>query len=118
MVDEPNEAHRADPGYEGLPLHIRDIVRSTEGKSGRTPEFFILSPTPSLRLYASGPGIRELPAAASPPLARHTHRGPARFRSYALTGTLVDACRSVALGEGKTVGVVVNRLGLRNGGRL
>lgn len=107
VVDEPNESHRADPGYEGLPLHVRDVALR-RGKVEGTGVLF-LSPTPSLRLYASGQGIRELPA-------RSHRRWPTvrivdlRGSGAALTSTLVGACRR-SLGEGKSVGVVVNRLG-------
>lgn len=107
VVDEPNEAHRASPGYEGLPLHVRDIARERSEAEGAGVLY--LSPTPSLRLYASRQDIRELPA-------QPHHRWPAirivdmRGSGATLTSTLVDACRRGS-NEGATVGVVVNRLG-------
>ncbi|HEU4493723.1 MAG TPA: hypothetical protein VFR69_06000 [Rubrobacteraceae bacterium] len=111
VVDEPNEAHRAEPGYEGLPIHVRDVAL----ERGRTEGcgVFCLSPFPTLGLFApearERAGIRELPA-----------RFPARWPSVrlvdmrgsgaALSSTALDACGRV-VSEGGRVGVVANRLG-------
>ena len=107
VVDEPNEAHRAAPGYEGVALHARDIV----AQRGRIEDAAVvfLSPTPSLRLYAAESGAARLPS-----------RKPARWPSVrlvdmrgtgaTLSSTLLEACRD-AVGSGGRVGVVVNRLG-------
>jgi primosomal protein N' (replication factor Y) len=111
VVDEPNEAHRAEPGYEGLPVHVRDVAI----ERGRIEGVGVvcLSAFPSLRLYARAtrrpPRIRELPA-------RQPERWPAvrivdvRGSGTGLSPTLLDAClRGVRRGE--RLGVVVNRLG-------
>ena len=111
VVDEPNESHRAEPGYEGLPIHARDVALERGLAEGAG--VFCLSPFPSLRLFAPGirerPGIRELPP-------RRPERWPSvrivdmRASGAALSSTVLDACaRTVA--QGGRVGVVVNRLG-------
>jgi len=108
VVDEPNEAHRAEPGYEGLPIHVRDVALERGRIEGAG--VFCLSPFPSLRLMArERTGIREIP-----------ERRPARWPSVrivdmrvsgaALSSTVLDACRRV-VEEGGRVGVVANRLG-------
>lgn len=105
VVDEPNEAHRAEPGYEGLPLHVRDVALERGRIEGAGVLY--LSPFPSLRLYAEqiGGRIRELPA-------RRARNWPGvrivdmRGSGATLSSTLIDACRG-----GGRVGVVVNRLG-------
>jgi primosomal protein N' (replication factor Y) len=111
VVDEPNEAHRAEPGYEGLPVHVRDVAL----ERGRIEGVGVvcLSPFPSLRLYArvarKRNRIRELPA-------RQAERWPAvrivdvRGSGMALSPTLLDACRR-GVRRGERLGVVVNRLG-------
>jgi primosomal protein N' (replication factor Y) (superfamily II helicase) len=111
VVDEPNEAHRAEPGYEGLPVHVRDVAL----ERGRIEGVGVvcLSPFPSLRLYARATrkrsGIGELPA-------RQAERWPAvrivdlRGSGKALSPTLLDACRR-GVHRGERLGVVVNRLG-------
>lgn len=108
VVDEPNEAHRAEPGYEGLPIHVRDVALERGRIEGAG--VFCLSPFPSLRLFArEQTGIRELPA-------RRPARWPAvrivdmRGSGAALSSTVLDACRRV-VDEGGRVGVVANRLG-------
>ncbi|MGH3089629.1 MAG: hypothetical protein ACRDSJ_20275, partial [Rubrobacteraceae bacterium] len=108
VVDEPNEAHRAAPGYEGLPIHIRDIVL----ERGRLEDSAVLflSPTPSLRLYAlAKKEISEVPArgARNWPSVRLVDM---RGSGAALSSTAVSACRE-ALVSGENVGVVVGRLG-------
>lgn len=109
VVDEPNEAHRADPeGHEGVPVHVRDLALE-RGRTQGVPAVF-LSPTPSLRLYAPESGASRLPP-------RKPRRWPAirlvdlRGTGAVLSSTLLDACRDT-LREGGRVGVVANRLGL------
>jgi primosomal protein N' (replication factor Y) len=107
VADEPNEAHRAAPGYEGVALHARDIA----AQRGRIEDAAVvfLSPTPSLRLYAPESWVSRLPP-------RKPARWPAvrlvdmRGTGATLSSTLLAACRD-ALGSGGRVGVVVNRLG-------
>jgi primosomal protein N' (replication factor Y) len=107
VVDEPNEAHRASPGYEGIPIHVRDIAR-TRGRIEGAAVFF-LSPFPSLRLYAPESGAQRLPSV-------ETDRWPSvsvvdmRGTGAVLSSMLLDACRQT-LRFGRRVGVVVNRLG-------
>ena len=106
VVDEPNEAHRAEPGYEGLPIHVRDVALERSRIEGAG--VFCLSPFPSLRIYARR-RIQELPV-------RETERWPSvrivdvRGSGAVLSSTLLGACRRV-VGEGGRVGVVANRLG-------
>ena len=108
VVDEPNEAHRAEPGYEGLPIHVRDVALERGRIEGAG--VFCLSPFPSLRLFArERTEIRGIP-----------ERRPARWPSVrivdmrgsgaALSSTVLDACRRVVEEDGR-VGVVANRLG-------
>jgi primosomal protein N' (replication factor Y) len=111
VVDEPNEAHRAGPGYEGLPIHARDVA--LERGFIESAGVVCLSPFPSLRLYARElrrrARIRELPA-------RQARRWPSvrivdvRGSGAILNSTLLDACRR-GVEEGGRVGVVANRLG-------
>ena len=111
VVDEPNEAHRAEPGYEGLPLHVRDVALERGRIEG--VGVLCLSPYPSLRLYARAARersrIRELPArqAESWPAVRIVD---VRGTGTALSPTLLDACRR-GVSRGERLGVVVNRLG-------
>jgi primosomal protein N' (replication factor Y) len=106
VVDEPNEAHRANPGYEGVPLHVRELATSRGQIEGAVAIFF--SPSPSLRLYAPESGASRLPAIEA-------DRWPAvsvvdmRGTGAALSSTLLDACRR-AIRVGGRVGTVVNRL--------
>ena len=111
VVDEPNEAHRAEPGYEGLPLHIRDVALERGRIEGAG--VLCLSPFPSLRLFAPETRrrarIRELPA-------REAARWPAvrivdvRRSGTKLSATLLESCRR-SVEEGGRVGIVANRLG-------
>ncbi|MCA1687359.1 MAG: hypothetical protein LC714_01900 [Actinobacteria bacterium] len=111
IVDEPNEAHRAGPGYEGLPVHVRDVALERGRIEGAG--VVCLSPFPSLKLYARHyrrrASIRELPA-------RQARRWPVvrivdvRGSGAILNSTLLDACRR-GVEEGRRVGVVANRLG-------
>ena len=106
VVDEPNEAHRGSPGYEGIPIHVRDLAIARGRVEGAAVVF--LSPFPSLRLSAPESGVLRL----SP-------RKPTRWPSVAvvdmrgtgatLSSALLNACRrSIRFGE--RIGVLVNRL--------
>jgi len=111
VVDEPNEGHRAEPGYEGLPVHVRDVALERGRAEGAA--VFCLSPFPSLRISApevrKRDRIRELPA-------RRSEAWPGvrivdlRGSGATLSSTLIEACRR-HLDEGERVGVVANRLG-------
>ncbi|CAN5504756.1 hypothetical protein BH20ACT10_BH20ACT10_07780 [soil metagenome] len=106
VADEPNEAHRAEPGYEGLPIHARELA-ARRGEMEDVPVLF-LSPTPSLRLFSSEGGS-ELPP-------RRAERWPSvrlvdmRGSGADVSSTLVSACRET-VASGGNVGVVVDRLG-------
>ena len=107
VLDEPNEAHRASPGYEGVPLHARELAISRGRIEGAVAIFF--SPSPSLRLYAPESGVSRLPTIEAdrwPAVSLVDTRGT----GATLTSTLLDACRQ-AIRAGGRVGVVVNRLG-------
>jgi primosomal protein N' (replication factor Y) (superfamily II helicase) len=114
VVDEPNEAHRAEPGYEGLPLHVREAALERARIEGAGVLF--LSPCPSLNLYAAdAPGrtkVRELPARTGRPGGGWPAVRIVDVRSTGatLSSTLLDACRRVSRGGGR-VGVLANRLG-------
>ncbi len=111
VVDEPNDAHMAGPGHEGLPVHVRDVALERSRVDGAA--VFFLSPSPSLRLYAREvrrrEGLREL--AASRP-----ERWPAvrivdmRDSGATLSSTLIEACRRCVEGGGRA-GLVLRRLG-------
>lgn len=111
VVDEPSRAHRASPGYEGLPVHARDLALARAESEGMAAIF--TSPVPSLRLYVAGagevPGVEELPP-------RLPERWPSvrivdmRGSGAPLSSLLLDSCRRVVGGGGR-VGVVVDRLG-------
>ncbi|HEX2740102.1 MAG TPA: hypothetical protein VHM69_06620, partial [Rubrobacter sp.] len=111
VVDEPNEAHRAGPGHEGLPLHVRDVALE-RSRLERAAVFF-LSPFPSLRLYAvevrKRERIRELPASRSVrwPAVRIVDM---RGSGATFSSTLIDACRR-CVDEGGKVGLILKRLG-------
>lgn len=107
VVDEPNEAHRAEPGYEGLPIHVRDLALRRGRIEGSA--VLCLSPTPSLRLYASPDNVRELPEVAA------EHRPAVRIVDMRgsgadLSATLISACRR-AVEDGERIGLIANRLG-------
>jgi primosomal protein N' (replication factor Y) (superfamily II helicase) len=107
VVDEPNEAHRASAGYEGLPIHVRDLARARGRFEGAA--VFFLSPFPSLRLYAPESGTRRLPAiepARWPTVAVVDMRGTGAV----LSSALLDTCHR-EIRFGRRIGVVVNRLG-------
>jgi primosomal protein N' (replication factor Y) len=111
VVNEPNEAHRAEPGYEGLPVHVRDVALERGRIEGAG--VVCLSPFPSLKLYAretrKRARIHELPT-------RKSGRWPAvrivdvRGSGTALSSTLLDTCRE-SVESGRRIGVVANRLG-------
>lgn len=107
VVDEPNEAHRASQGYEGIPVHVRELAITRGRIEGAAVVF--LSPFPSLRLYAPESGVVRLPAI-------EPGRWPAvsvvdmRGTGAPLSSTLLDACRRT-LQSGGRVGVVVNWIG-------
>ena len=111
VVDEPDPAHRADPGFEGVPLHVRELAR----QRGRLEEaaVFMLSPAPSLSAYAStgsrGP-VRELPAPEpeSWPVARVVD---VRGSGATLSGELLSEIRATLDAGSGRAGVLVNRLG-------
>jgi primosomal protein N' (replication factor Y) len=111
VVDEPNDAHRADPGHEGLSVHVRDVALERARLEGTA--VFFLSPYPSLKLYAAGvrrrERLRELPPSQPGrwPAARIVDM---RGSGVALSSTLLDACRRCAARGGST-GVVLKRLG-------
>jgi primosomal protein N' (replication factor Y) len=107
VVDEPNEAHRASPGYEGVPIHIRELAIA-RGRIEVAAVLF-LSPFPSLRLYAPESGVLRLPP-------REPDRWPSvavvdmRGTGAVLSSMLLEACRRT-LSLGGRVGVVVNKVG-------
>ena len=111
VVDEHDESHRAEPGYEGIPIHARDVAIARGRAEGAA--VVCLSPTPSLRLFAAprrgGAGARELPArpATGWPSVRIVDM---RGSGAVLSSTLLDACRRL-VADGGRAGVVVDRLG-------
>jgi primosomal protein N' (replication factor Y) (superfamily II helicase) len=111
VVDEPNSAHRAEQGREGLPVHVRDVALE-RARLDRAAVFF-LSPFPSLRLYAAEvrkrERIRELPTDRSGPWPA-VRIVDMRGSGATFSSTLVNACRRCMEGGGKT-GVVLKRLG-------
>ncbi|MGI8910449.1 MAG: hypothetical protein ACR2JR_07840 [Rubrobacteraceae bacterium] len=107
VVDEPNGAHRAEPGFEGVPIHARDLALRRGEIEGSG--VLCLSPVPSLRLYAPENRIRELPARAPgrwPSVRVVDMRGTGATFSSAL----LDECRRRASTGGR-VGVVANWVG-------
>ena len=111
VADEPNEAHRAAPGYEGLPIHVRDVALERGRIEGAG--VVCLSPFPSLALYArkytGRARVRELRAREVPswPTVRILDL---RGSGALLSSDLLDACRRL-LDDGGRVGVVASRLG-------
>ena len=111
VIDEPNDAHRAEPGHEGLPVHVRDVALERARLEGTA--VFFLSPFPSLKLYAAEvrrhERVRELPAS-------RPGRWPAvrivdmRGSGAALSPTLLQACRRCAENGGRA-GLILRRLG-------
>jgi primosomal protein N' (replication factor Y) len=111
IVDEPNGAHRAEQGHEGLPLHVRDVALE-RARLDRAAVLF-LSPFPSLRLYAAEvrrrERIRELPTAKNGPWPA-VRIVDMRGSGATFSSTLIDACRRCMKGGGKA-GFVLKRLG-------
>ena len=109
VVDEHDESHRAEPGYEGVPVHARDIAIVRGRAEGAA--VILLSSTPSLRLTAAPrrSRVRELPArrATGWPAVRIVDM---RGSGASLSSTLVETCGRIAR-DGGRVGVVVDRLG-------
>ena len=107
----PNDAHRAKPGHEGIPVHTRDVALA-RARLQRTAVFF-LSPYPSLKLYA--PEVRRREHVRELPPSR-PGRWPAvrivdmRGSGAALSSTLLEAC-SRSAERRESTGVVVGRLG-------
>jgi primosomal protein N' (replication factor Y) len=107
VVDEPNNAHRASQGYEGIPIHVRELAITRGRIEGASIVF--LSPFPSLRLYAPESEALRLPAIEPgrwPAVSVVDMRGTGAL----LSSTLLDACR-LMLQRGGRVGVVVNWIG-------
>ena len=111
VVDEPAHGHRAEPGYEGLPVHVREVALERGRAEGAA--VFSLSPFPSLKIFAppvrKRERIRELPTRRSeawPGVRVVDMRGS----GATLSSTLIAACRR-HVREGGRVGVVANRLG-------
>lgn len=106
ILDEPNGAHRAGPGYEGLPVHTRDIA--LERCRTEDCSVLLLSPFPSLRVSALVSRVKELPAPARKwPAARIVDM---RGSGAILSSALVDICRE-SVEQGKQVAVVAGRTG-------
>ena len=111
VVDEHDESHRAEPGYEGIPIHARDVAIARGRAEGAV--VVCLSPTPSLRLFGAprrgGTGVGELPArpATEWPSVRIVDM---RGTGAVLSSTLLDTCRRLVV-DGGRAGVVVDRLG-------
>lgn len=111
VVDEPSEGHRAEPGYEGLPVHVRDIALERGRAEGAS--VFCLSPYPSLRI--SAPEVRRRERIRQLPVRRSDAWPGVRIVDMRGSGavfssTLIEACRRHR-NEGKRVGMVANRLG-------
>lgn len=107
VVDEPDGSHRAEAGYEALPVHTRDVAIARGRAEGAAVVCF--SSVPSLRLFAAGGRMRvgELPQrqpAGWPSVRIVDTRGSGSI----LSSTLLDACRRFAGGR---IGVIVDRLG-------
>ena len=111
VVDEPNAAHRAGQGREGLPLHVRDVALE-RARLDRAAVFF-LSPYPSLRLYAAEvrrrERIRELPTARKGPWPA-VRIVDMRGTGATFSSTLISACRR-CMQEGGKAAIVLKRLG-------
>ena len=111
VVDEPNDAHRAERGHEGLPVHVRDVT--LERSRVEETAVFFLSPFPSLQLYAPEVRkrelVRELPASRPGrwPTVRIVDM---RDSGAALSSTLIEACRR-CMDRGGRAALVLRRLG-------
>ncbi len=107
VVDEPNESHRAEPGYEGLPVHARDVALERGRVEGSG--VLMLASAPSLQVYFPGSGIKELTPrpAANRPAGKIIDL---RDSGSSLSPAFVETCRR-GLEDGGRVAVVANRLG-------
>ncbi|CAN5539682.1 primosomal protein N' [soil metagenome] len=107
VVDEPNTAHRPELGYEGLPIHVRDVA--LERAKAEDCGVLFLSPFPSLRVSSPVSRVKELPARPAPrwPSARIVDM---RGSGATLSSALIDVCRR-SLEEGKRIALIANRLG-------
>ena len=111
VVDEPNGAHRAEPGHEGLPVHVRDVA--LERSRLDQAAVFFLSPFPSLRIYAAEVRKRERIRELS---VSRPGRWPAvrivdmRGSGATFSSALVRACRR-CMDAGRKTGIVLKRLG-------
>ncbi len=111
VVDEPNDAHRAELGHEGLPVHVRDVTLE-RSRLEETAVFF-LSPFPSLQLYAPEVRrrelVRELPATRPGrwPTVRIVDM---RDSGAVLSSTLIEACHR-CMDRGGRAALVLRRLG-------
>lgn len=107
VVDEPNRAHRAEPGYEGLPIHVREIA--LERSKAEDCGVLFLSPFPTFRVSAPVSNLNELPARPDRhwPAARIVDM---RGSGANLSPDLLDLCRQ-GLEDKKRIAVIANRLG-------
>ena len=107
VLDEPNEAHRAEPGYEGLNIHVREIA--LERCKNEDCGVLLLSPVPTLRTFAPTSNVKELPVRPTPdwPTARIVDM---RGSGATLSAELLEVCRR-SLERGEKVAVMANRLG-------
>ena len=107
VVDEPNESHRAEPGYEGLPVHARDVALERGRVEGSG--VLMLASAPSLQVYFPGSGIKELTPrpAANRPAGKIIDL---RDSGSSLSPAFVETCRK-GLEDGGRVVVAANRLG-------
>lgn len=114
VVDEPNESHRAGPGHEGIPIHVRELVAQRARHEGAG--VLCLSSFPSLQIYAPESGVKKLAMVES---AAHAAWPSVRVLDMrgsgaSLSSTLIDECAHTS-GYGGRVGVLVNRLGVAKG---
>ncbi len=111
VVDEPDPAHRAEPGFEGIPLHVRELAQ----QRGRLEEaaVFMLSPAPSLSVYASAGSrgrVRELPA-PEPEFWPSARVVDMRGSGATLSREFLGEIRATLEADSGRAGVLVNRLG-------
>ena len=107
VVDEPNGSHRAEPGYEGLPLHVREIA--LERCNTEDCGVLFLTPCPTLRVSAPASNTKELPARSSPhwPAVRIVDM---RNSGATLSSALLELCQQ-SLEKAKSIAAMANRLG-------
>ena len=102
VVDEPNSAHRAEQGHEGLPVHVRDVALE-RARLERAAVFFL---SPSHRSGSTPPRSADESAYASFPTERSGPWPAVRIVDMRRSGatfspTLVNACRRCIEGGGK-----------------